>query len=86
MLWLGARSYSFYLVHIWVLLELDNLLGAGDSLETRLAVMAGIGFPLTVLSGALTYRFVELPFLQRKIRTTQHAPAEAAPAAPEPAR
>ena len=84
MLWLGARSYSIYLVHIWVLLELDHLLGAGDSLATRLAVMAGIGFPLTVLSGALTYRYVELPFLQRKIRTTQHAPAEAAPAAPGP--
>jgi peptidoglycan/LPS O-acetylase OafA/YrhL len=48
--------------------------------------MAGIGFPLTVLSGALTYKYIELPFLQRKIRTTQHTPAEAAPAAPEPAR
>ncbi len=87
MLWLGARSYSFYLVHIWVLLELDHLLGSGDSLATRLAVMVGVGFPLTVLSGALTYRYVELPFLQRKIRTTQHAPSEAAPpVAPEPAR
>lgn len=87
MLWLGARSYSFYLVHIWVLLELDRLLGAGESLETRLAVMAGIGFPLTVLSGALTYRYIELPFLERKIRTTQHAPPEAVPPpAPEPAR
>jgi len=30
---------------------------------------------------------VELPFLQRKIRTTQHAPSVAAPpVAPEPAR
>ncbi|HEV2060683.1 MAG TPA: acyltransferase [Solirubrobacteraceae bacterium] len=87
MLWLGARSYSFYLVHIWVLLELDHLLGSGESLQTRLAIMAGIGFPLTVLSGALTYRYIELPFLQRKIRTTQHAPPEAVPpAAPEPAR
>jgi peptidoglycan/LPS O-acetylase OafA/YrhL len=90
LLWLGARSYSFYLVHIWVLLEIDHALGDGHSLATRLAVMAGVGFPLTVLSGALTYRFVELPFLQRKIRTTQHAPGEAAapatPAAPEPAR
>ena len=87
MLWLGARSYSFYLVHIWVLLELDHLLGSDESLATRLAIMAGIGFPLTVLSGALTYRYVELPFLQRKIRTTQHTPAEAVPPpAPEPAR
>jgi peptidoglycan/LPS O-acetylase OafA/YrhL len=86
MLWLGARSYSFYLVHIWVLLELDHLLGTDESLATRLAVMAGIGFPLTVLSGALTYKYVELPFLERKVRTTQHTPAEATPAAPEPAR
>jgi peptidoglycan/LPS O-acetylase OafA/YrhL len=86
MLWLGARSYSFYLVHIWVLLELDHILGRGESIETRLAVMALVGFPLTVLSGALSYRFVERPFLERKLRTTQHAPPE--PAAPvlEPAR
>jgi peptidoglycan/LPS O-acetylase OafA/YrhL len=48
--------------------------------------MGLIGFPLTVLSGSLSYRFVERPFLERKQRTTQHAPPE--PAAPvlEPAR
>jgi len=86
MLWLGARSYSFYLVHIWVLLELDHLLGRNDSLETRVLVMGLIGFPLTVLSGALSYRFVERPFLERKQRTTQHAPPEPAAPALEPAR
>ncbi|MGH2942286.1 MAG: acyltransferase family protein [Solirubrobacteraceae bacterium] len=86
MLWLGARSYSFYLLHIWVLLEIDHLLGDGESLETRLAIMGIIGFALTVLSGALSYRFIERPFLERKQRTTQHAPVEAAPAAFEPAR
>jgi peptidoglycan/LPS O-acetylase OafA/YrhL len=86
MLWLGARSYSFYLVHIWVLLELDHILGRGESIQTRVAVMALVGFPLTVLSGSLSYRFIERPFLERKQRTTQHAPPE--PAAPvlEPAR
>ena len=86
MLWLGARSYSFYLVHIWVLLELDHILGRGDSIETRVAVMGLIGFPLTVLSGSLSYRFVERPFLERKQRTTQHAPPEPAVAVLEPAR
>src|SRR5918998_958897 len=86
MLWLGARSYSFYLVHIWVLLELDHLLGRNDSIETRVAIMGLIGFPLTVLSGALSYRFVERPFLERKQRTTQHAPPEPAAPALEPAR
>lgn len=86
MLWLGARSYSFYLVHIWMLLELDHLLGDGHSIQTRLAVLAGIGFPLTVLSGSLSYRFVERPFLERKQRTTQHAAPEPATPALEPAR
>jgi peptidoglycan/LPS O-acetylase OafA/YrhL len=86
MLWLGARSYSFYLVHIWVLLELDHLLGDGDSIQTRVAVLGLIGFPLTVLSGSLSYRFVERPFLERKQRTTQHAPPEPTAAALEPAR
>ena len=86
MLWLGARSYSFYLVHIWVLLELDHIMGRGESIETRVAVMGLIGFPLTVLSGMVTYRFVERPFLERKQRTTQHASPEPAAPAPVPAR
>jgi peptidoglycan/LPS O-acetylase OafA/YrhL len=86
MLWLGARSYSFYLVHIWVLLELDNILGRGESITTRVLVLGLIGFPLTVLSGSLSYRFVERPFLERKRRTTQHAPLEPVPAALQPAR
>jgi peptidoglycan/LPS O-acetylase OafA/YrhL len=86
MLWLGARSYSLYLLHIWVLLEIDHLLGAREDLATRLAIMGGIGFPLTVLAAALSYRFVELPFLQRKQRTTQHQPAEQAAPTLEPAR
>ncbi|HWC26962.1 MAG TPA: acyltransferase, partial [Solirubrobacteraceae bacterium] len=86
MLWLGARSYSFYLVHIWVLLELDHILGEGHGIATRLAVLGAIGFPLTVLSGSLSYRFIERPFLERKQRTTQHAPPEPATPALEPAR
>lgn len=86
LLWLGARSYSFYLVHIWVLYELDHLLGPGHSLQARLWVMAGIGFPLVVLIGSLSYRYVELPFLERKLRTTQHATTDGATVAAEPAR
>jgi peptidoglycan/LPS O-acetylase OafA/YrhL len=86
MLWLGARSYSIYLLHIWVLLEIDHVLGDGEGIWTRLAIMGAVGFPVTVIAGALSYRFVERPFLERKLRTTQHAGAEPAPAALEPAR
>jgi peptidoglycan/LPS O-acetylase OafA/YrhL len=64
--WMGERSYSFYLVHIWVLYEIDHLLGAGDSVQTRILVMGLIGFPLVVSAAALSYRYVERPFLERK--------------------
>ncbi len=68
MLWMGERSYSFYLAHIWILLELDQLLGAGGSIATRIAVMTVVALPLTTLIAALSYRYVERPFLERKRR------------------
>ena len=66
MLWMGERSYSFYLAHIWVLYEIDHALGAGESVATRAVVMGAIALPLTTAIAALSYRYVERPFLERK--------------------
>ncbi len=66
MLWMGERSYSFYLAHIWVLYEIDYALGTGESVGTRLAIMAAIALPVTTAIAALSYRYVERPFLERK--------------------
>ena len=66
MLWMGERSYSFYLLHIWVLLEIDNALGDGESLATRAAIMVLVALPVTTAIAALSYRYVERPFLERK--------------------
>jgi peptidoglycan/LPS O-acetylase OafA/YrhL len=66
MLWMGERSYSFYLVHIWVLLEIVQVLGTGHGIATRLAIMLAVGLPVTTAIAALSYRFVERPFLERK--------------------
>jgi peptidoglycan/LPS O-acetylase OafA/YrhL len=66
MQWMGERSYSFYLAHIWVLLEIDHALGGGESIATRLAIMAAVALPLTTAIAALSYRYVERPFLERK--------------------
>jgi peptidoglycan/LPS O-acetylase OafA/YrhL len=66
MLWMGERSYSFYLVHIWVLLEIDHALGDGESIGTRLAIMLAIALPVTTAVAAASYRWVERPFLERK--------------------
>jgi peptidoglycan/LPS O-acetylase OafA/YrhL len=66
--WMGARSYSFYLAHFWILLEIERALGAGESIATRAAVMTAVGLPLTTAIAALSYRYVERPFLERKRR------------------
>ncbi|HEY1538852.1 MAG TPA: acyltransferase [Solirubrobacteraceae bacterium] len=67
MLWMGERSYSFYLAHIWVLFEIDHALRhSADSIATRVVIMTAIGLPLTTAIATLSYRFVERPFLERK--------------------
>ncbi|MEY2441898.1 MAG: hypothetical protein QOJ46_1324 [bacterium] len=66
MLWMGERSYSFYLAHIWVLYEIDHALGGGESIATRAAIMAAVALPVTTAIAALSYRYVERPFLERK--------------------
>jgi peptidoglycan/LPS O-acetylase OafA/YrhL len=68
MLWMGARSYSFYLAHFWILLEIDHALGSGESIAARAAIMTAVGLPVTTAIAALSYRFVERPFLERKRR------------------
>jgi peptidoglycan/LPS O-acetylase OafA/YrhL len=66
MLWMGERSYSFYLAHIWVLFEIDHALGTRESIATRLVIMAVIALPVTTAIAALSYKYVERPFLARK--------------------
>ncbi len=87
-LWMGERSYSFYLVHVWVILEIGNLMGENQSLAVNLALMGGLGLPISLGISALSYRFVERPFLERKRSTTARSgePESAAPADPRPAR
>ena len=68
MLWMGARSYSFYLAHIAILFAIDHALGAGESIGARVVIMTAVGLPVTTAIAALSYRYVELPFLERKRR------------------
>ncbi|HTN23140.1 MAG TPA: hypothetical protein VL120_04090, partial [Solirubrobacteraceae bacterium] len=68
MLWMGARSYSFYLAHIAVLFAIDHALGGGESIGARVVIMTAVGLPVTTAIAALSYRYVELPFLARKRR------------------
>jgi peptidoglycan/LPS O-acetylase OafA/YrhL len=82
MQWMGARSYSFYLAHFWILLEIDHALGRGESIATRAAIMAAVGLPVTTAIAALSYRFVERPFLERKRRPVTRGPGGGAAGPP----
>ena len=81
MLWMGARSYSFYLVHIWILFELDQILARDMPLASRVIAMTAIALPFTTLVAALSYRYVERPFLERKRRVTAGGSGDPPPAA-----
>ncbi len=74
--WLGERSYAIYLLHVWVLFEVINLVGIQTSTATLAALMIAIGLPLTLALSDLSWRFVEQPFLQRRVRwaTGERAP------------
>jgi peptidoglycan/LPS O-acetylase OafA/YrhL len=65
--WMGERSYAFYLLHVWILLEVINLVGADAGTAVLFAAMIGIGFPVTLVLSALSWRFVERPFLERRL-------------------
>ncbi|MDP1849758.1 MAG: acyltransferase [Solirubrobacteraceae bacterium] len=79
---LGARSYAIYLIHVWVLFEVINLVGADAGTTTLAIAMIAIGLPVTIALSALSWRFVEQPFLERRVRWAfgEKRPGPGAPA------
>jgi peptidoglycan/LPS O-acetylase OafA/YrhL len=75
LVWLGERSYGFYLWHYGVLLLLDR------SIDSDL-MRALIGLPLVLVLCAVSFRWVERPFLEIKDRrfSSARAAPEAVPA------
>jgi len=65
--WMGQRSYAFYLLHIWVFFEIINIAGADAGTATLVVLLLVIGFPVTVAGAALSWNFVERPFLERRV-------------------
>jgi peptidoglycan/LPS O-acetylase OafA/YrhL len=75
--WLGERSYAIYLLHMVVISELLLLVpdGPWDSFPALWAAT----FVLTVAGAALSWRFVEEPFLRLRSRPAETGSGRAAP-------
>jgi peptidoglycan/LPS O-acetylase OafA/YrhL len=58
-IWLGKRSYSFYLWHLPIVRLLAMM-----HLPTLALIV--IGLPLSLLAAELSFRFIETPFLRMK--------------------
>jgi peptidoglycan/LPS O-acetylase OafA/YrhL len=64
---MGERSYAFYLLHVWIIFEVINLVGSDAGTPQLIAAMILIGFPVTLLLAALSWKFYERPFLERRL-------------------
>jgi peptidoglycan/LPS O-acetylase OafA/YrhL len=62
--WLGARSYSFYLLHQTVIIELAQHRFLGRGAKERLLVLGPAAFVLTLIGAAVIYQLVEAPILR----------------------
>lgn len=89
--WMGERSYAFYLLHVWIIFEVINLVGADAGTPQLILGMLLIGFPVTLLLSALSWKYWERPFLERRLpwapglRPAKDAAHEVTEPEPEPA-
>ena len=79
--WLGERSYAIYLLHVPVIAELV-LLEPGR--RWNVAVLWLVTMVLVCLGAALSWRFVEQPFLRLRARPAETGSGRAGPPLPEP--
>jgi peptidoglycan/LPS O-acetylase OafA/YrhL len=63
--WIGERSYAMYLWHLTVIHVLAMYITTGTFRMVDITVLT---FVITFVLAALSYRFVEQPFLRRKAR------------------
>jgi peptidoglycan/LPS O-acetylase OafA/YrhL len=68
--WLGQRSYSIYLVHLVIVVELAPrfLRAFDDNYERAFLALTAVSVASSVLLGELLFRLVEAPFMNLKTK------------------
>jgi peptidoglycan/LPS O-acetylase OafA/YrhL len=83
--WTGVWSYGIYLSHLIVIRKLRPWSLDLGSTPKAMLLAGPVTLVLAVLLGALSFRFVEAPFLQRRLpwRAAEPKPVDGPPAAAE---
>jgi peptidoglycan/LPS O-acetylase OafA/YrhL len=76
--WVGRHSYGIYLAHVLVIHELHDLTASLPSMRAALATTLPLVLVISAALGALSLRYIERPFLER--RAPWRSPDRAAPA------
>jgi len=72
--WIGARSYSLYLIHFPVLGLLLPHIAPGEKGLLGFVALGAVSLPVAMLASAVLYRFVELPGIALGQRLTRRRP------------
>lgn len=77
--WLGVRAYSIYLLHYYVLLQVNDRIEVNATI-VRALLLGLLVIPITVAGAYVSFRFFEQPFLRRRIRSAGTASRSPQPA------
>jgi peptidoglycan/LPS O-acetylase OafA/YrhL len=82
--WVGVRAYGIYLVHVLLIYELRFVIRDTGSTWNAILLVLPLILLIACIAGAVSYRFVEKPFLERKLpwRTAGGEPVPAVEAQP----
>jgi peptidoglycan/LPS O-acetylase OafA/YrhL len=70
LVYLGRISYGLYVFHVLGLLISDNVVPEQTASLARYCLRVGVAFAITVAMAAISYRWLETPFLNLKQRFT----------------
>jgi peptidoglycan/LPS O-acetylase OafA/YrhL len=75
LVWLGRRSYGIYLYHLPIFYLVTPLHVKYPGFASQAAYI-GLGLTVPVILAALSYHYVELPFLKRKVHLKWNFPKQ----------